>query len=230
MPRRRDVVWALAGAGLSVLAPRLGRASSDSVARSLEAEMSARRARGETITGDWLLASMTGLDARQKRVATFELVRGVPYRLSRWTGDPDSLFTQGQGDCRHKAAAEQRMFARQGLAAERIVVLFDWADLPIPRAILKLLPETRGFHDTVEVEIGGRAVIIDATWDRGLASAGFPVQAEWDGNSPTTPVTEGPVSILRPGDIPEGQDLYLFLGFRPPVRERTQAFNQAFNG
>lgn len=230
MPHRRDVLRALAGAGLASLAPLPSRASSDALVGSLEAEMAARRARGETITGDWLLGNMADLDPREKRVATFELVRDVPYRLSRWTGDPDSLFAKGQGDCRHKSAAGHHMFMRQGVPAERIVVMFDWADLPIPRKILDILPETRSFHDTVEIQLGGQTVAVDATWDPALAAAGFPFQPEWDGISSTVSVTQGSVTVLRPGDVPEGQNLYDFLGIRAPILEKTQAFNRAFNG
>ncbi|EOD1045502.1 hypothetical protein ACJET8_004027 [Citrobacter farmeri] len=66
----------------------------------------ARRTAKETITPGWILQSL-GLQpgSTELRRAIFELVRRVPYQLGSWNNQSMSLFEQGFGDCRHKAAA-----------------------------------------------------------------------------------------------------------------------------
>ncbi len=95
-----------------------------------------------------------------------------------------SLFQQGFGDCRHKAAAAERLLTDGGITAKRKLVRFDWADLPVPADILAILPQTQGFHDTVAFELQGKTYLFDAT-GYGLARSGFPGDAFWDGNSDT---------------------------------------------
>ncbi len=86
-----------------------------------------------------------------------------------------SLFQQGFGDCRHKAAAAERLLTDGGITAKRKLVRFDWADLPVPADILAILPQTQGFHDTVAFELQGKTYLFDATRDMALRGAGFPV-------------------------------------------------------
>lgn len=74
-----------------------------------------------------------------------------------------SLFQQGFGDCRHKAAAAERLLTDGGITAKRKLVRFDWADLPVPADILAILPQTQGFHDTVAFELQGKTYLFDAT-------------------------------------------------------------------
>jgi len=77
--------------------------------------------------------------------------------------------------------------------------------------------------------VDGVSIIVDPTWDPALAAAGFPILPAWDGVSPTAPVTNGSLTVIRPGDVPNGANLYEHFGIRWPVRERTLAFNRAFN-
>ncbi len=105
----------------------------------------ARRTAKETITPGWILQSL-GLQpgSTELRRAIFELVRRVPYQLGSWNNQSMSLFEQGFGDCRHKAAAAERLLVAGGITAKRKLVQFDWADLPVPPEILAILPQTRG--------------------------------------------------------------------------------------
>jgi hypothetical protein len=228
MHRRTLLTIGTAAAVLATIRPAAAEASFSTTVLQVEAEMNAMRAAGQSVTGAWLVDALGALDARLKRVAAFELVRRIPYKLSAWTGDPESLFNTGRGDCRHKEAAERRLLSRMGEDATHVRILFDWADLPIPRDILNLT-DTRGFHDAVEAAIDGNSVIVDATWDPALAAAGFPVLPAWDGVSATAPVTNGTLTVVRPGDLPKDANLYEHFGVSWPVRERTLAFNRAFN-
>lgn len=229
MNRRHLLLGGMAASLLTTIRPAFGQADFGQIVLKVEDSMKSRRDAGQPITADWLLDGLGTMDPRLKRIATFELVRRVPYKLSGWTGDPESLFNQGRGDCRHKEAATRRLLARQGYQAVHLRILFDWADLPIPKQILDNLTDTRGFHDAVELTVDGVSSLVDATWDPPLAAAGFPILPAWDGQSPTAPITSGNLTVVRPGDVPEGVNLYDHFGLRWPVRERTLAFNRAFN-
>ena len=195
----------------------------------MEQEIATRRASGRPVTCDWVVELIGQRPAVEVAICVFELVRRIPYRLGRWSGDPDSLFNLGAGDCRHKAAAQRRTMSRAGLSVRPVKVLFNWADLPIPSEILSILSETRGFHDTVEVNVSERWMLADATWDPPLARVGFPVMASWGGMTPTLGVTEGALQIFREGGLPADANPYDYFGVRWPERARTNEFNTALN-
>jgi hypothetical protein len=141
-----------------------------------------------------------------------------------------SLFRQGYGDCRHKAVAAETLLVAGGVNAKQKLVRFDWADLPIPSEILRMLPQTQGFHDTVVFELKGKELLFDATWDIALRGAGFPVMPSWDGNSQTWAVTGSKASGMESVQMPQpGQDIYSANQMSWPQREKTMAFNQALN-
>jgi transglutaminase-like putative cysteine protease len=232
MNRRRF----LTGAGALAFAP--GRvAAQDHTSQGLDAriadiqrELQAQRAAGKTPSCTWIAEQLrVGLTARDQRIAAFKIVQEVPYKLTAWTGNPDSLFAIDRGDCRHKSAALIQLMRAWKVDARPVQVPFNWADLPIPQSVLQPLAETRGFHDTVEVNVDGKMILVDATWDLALGKAGFPVLANWNGVEPTPAITPRAKVILREGDIKAGTDLYAYFGFKWPERKRTLAFNRAFN-
>ena len=227
---RRD----FARVGLAVVsAPFAGSAraesAADAVLHRIVASLADRHAENLPVPVSWVAERLAGHDATVQRIVAFHLLQQVPYRLTRWTGDPDSLFRAWRGDCRHKAFAQMRLFSALGVPVRHAKVRFDWADLPIPAAILAELPSTLGVHDTVALTIDGRPAIVDPTWDPSLAAAGFPVLGAWDGRSPTPMVTVGETRVAYPDSLPEGADPYGHLGVPWPNRERTQAFNRALN-
>ncbi|OJU48867.1 MAG: hypothetical protein BGO03_10940 [Mesorhizobium sp. 61-13] len=196
----------------------------------IQQEIAARGADGRPISVN-LIAGLikSELKEPERRIAAYRIVQNVPYKLTAWKGDPDSLFNLGQGDCRHKAAALRALMKALSIQAQHILMVFDWADLPIPAAILSHLVETRSFHDTVEIQQDGSSLLVDPTWDPDLAKAGFPVLTNWNGVDATLPITPKTTVIIRHGDFPKGTDLYAKFGIRWPERKRTQAFNRAFN-
>jgi transglutaminase-like putative cysteine protease len=195
----------------------------------VQAEIVARRAGKRPITASWVASRLgDGLTERERRGAAFLLVQSIPYKLTAWSGDADSLFVLGRGDCRHKAGGLLRLLKAWKMEARPIQVPFDWADLPIPADVMKPLKETRGVHDSVEVKIEGQYVLVDATWDPALGGAGFPVLNGWDGISPTLPITPKADVVIRPGDLKAGTNVFAYLGIKPE-RERTLQFNRSFN-
>ncbi|MHB0953954.1 MAG: hypothetical protein ACYC10_18790 [Allorhizobium sp.] len=230
MVNRRELLIGGGAALISFAAvPAARSADLAFVVRRLERDIRKKRDASQPISVEWVIQSLKDLEPQDKRIAVFELVRRVPYKLTSWKGDPMSLFSLGRGDCRHKEAATTRLFKAMDYRAQHVQVLFNWADLPIPQTILGNLVDTRGFHDTTEVVIEGNNVLVDPTWDPLLAKGGFPILANWDGVTPTTPVTRGKLTSIRPGDVSPGVNLYEKYGIPWPVRKQTLAFNREFN-
>ena len=226
----------LIAAGGFTLSPRLLIAQDQNaqirMARvaAVERAMAARRSQSKPIPAEWIVGQLgEGMTDRDRRIMGFELVRNIPYRLTTWKGDPDSLFALGRGDCRHKSAALLRLMRVWKFEARAVQVLFDWADLPIPSSIIRVLGETRGVHDTVEVDIDGAMKLVDPTWSLEFRAAGFPVQMAWDGRRPTLSVTLKANAIVRPGDLKQGENIYAHFKLEWPRRENVLAFNRAFN-
>lgn len=168
--------------------------------------------------------------ALDHRTLAFELVRALPYRLSRFdAATPDALFATGHGDCRHKALALHRLFKALGETSRTVLMPFDWKDLPIPASVLRGLSETRGFHDCVEIEIDGAFRLADATWDKALLSVGFPGRPDWDGLSATPAITERAGPVIQHGSYKSYGELFDRFKIRWPQRDKTLAFNRAFN-
>lgn len=231
MKTRRDFLCFSGFIALGV-ATRRASAAIDVVERVLIAEsaIAKRIATTNAVSAEFVLASLgADMGPVETRIAIFELVRRVPYKLTSWTGDPMSLFSLQRGDCRHKATAANQLLRKSSFRSDHRVVTFDWADLPIPPEILALLTDTRSFHDTVYVNIDGRQVLFDATWDPALGLAGFPVTNAWDGNTSTAAITQGKTQIVRQNDIPKGSNMYEHFGVKWPNREKTLAFNRSFN-
>ena len=229
MNRREFAYFWLAAVSGLFAKPARAEKTADVLVRQVSSGLARRRAEGLPVPVSWVVEQLSGHDAVEQRIAAFHLLQQIPYRLTRWTGDPDSLFQGWRGDCRHKAFAQMRLFSALGVPVRHAKVRFDWADLPIPGHILSELPQTLGIHDTVELTVDGRHVIVDPTWDPPLATTGFPVLEAWNGYSPTPMVTLGQTVVAYPDGLPAGVSAYDHLGVPWPIRERTQAFNRALN-
>lgn len=208
----------------------LGQTGSQSDVEQIIAALKARQLAKQATPADWVALQLKQLPEAERASAAFAVVQSVPYRISRWTGDPDSLFGMGRGDCRHKAFGQMRLFKALGLRVRHVKTRFDWADLPIPAPVLNNLSVTLGVHDSVAVQTGADWVIVDATWDPKLARLGFPVAGSWDGRSQTRPITQGSLRSIFADEMPKGTNPYELLSVPWPIRSRTQAFSRALNG
>jgi hypothetical protein len=82
-----------------------------------------------------------------------------------------------------------------GMFFEKLNIPFKYATYLFPgmirrsdnppelRQAVKLLP--LGTHLACRINLDGRWVLVDATWDFKLKKAGFPVNENWDGTSST---------------------------------------------
>jgi len=113
-------------------------------------------------------------------------------------------LTMKQGDCRHKSLLLYNLLQQNTFDAEKIKVVFDWKDLPIPPEILGILKKsgTKWSHDALKVKINDNySVNVDCTWNLELEDKGFPVTKDWDGVSHTKQVTEGKLEFYPAEDF-----------------------------
>lgn len=116
------------------------------------------------------------------RVALFGAIRDLPYATDG-AHNAAGLARHGRGDCLAKSDLLARDLALLGRATRRVRWRYHLPDQP---PAVALLPSREDIHSAVEVCIGGRWVLIDATHDPPLARGGLTV-ADWDGLGATPP-------------------------------------------
>jgi len=133
-----------------------------------------------------------GLDTRDSMVSIFAHIRDIPYSLIVPLQDPktsiEQLLIAGKGSCGPKHYLLAEMYRKLNLSVVFATIAFSWndPDLQYPPDIRKQavrLPVA--YHLSCRVQIGCRWILVDATWDRPLGRAGFPVNDHWDGYSET---------------------------------------------
>ena len=131
-----------------------------------------------------------GLDTRQSMISVFTHIRDIPYSLRvplpNPENSPELLLAAGKGSCGPKHYLLAEMVRKLNLSVIYTTTAFVWddPDLHYPPELRKLarrLPVA--YHLACRVQIGCRWILVDATWDRPLAKAGFPVNDHWDGYS-----------------------------------------------
>lgn len=133
-----------------------------------------------------------GLDTRDSMVSIFTHIRDIPYSLtvpaSGYKSSIEQLLAAGKGSCGPKHYLLAEMFRKLNLSVVYATIPFLWddPDLDYPpglREMAKALPIA--YHLACRVQVGCHWILVDATWDRPLAPAGFPVNDQWDGYSET---------------------------------------------
>jgi hypothetical protein len=133
-------------------------------------------------------------DARQR---LFEYVQAIPYqamgvcKLESPAEFVVDVVRNMRGDCRHKHLLLRELFIRTGETVELAKMMYDIRDLPLPQDSLEpfLGSCTTYTHLALILTTGGKRTLVDATWDPGLAKAGFPVNTGWNGLDDTLSVT-----------------------------------------
>ncbi len=117
-------------------------------------------------------------------ISLFEKAQRIPYYCLR-ERDPDKLLKMNKGCCLEKNGFLGREYKKLGIQVKYLLINFDWRSLPIPRVIIDKKEDHLGQHLAIKIQIDGKWVIVDSTWDPGLEKAGFPVTKNWDGKSDT---------------------------------------------
>jgi hypothetical protein len=133
-----------------------------------------------------------GLTPAEARVSLFLHVRDIPYSLTVSMTDPttapERILALGKGYCGPKHYLLAALFRLLGLDVVYATFPFLWndPDLQYPPELRQLAAGMPvAYHLACRVRINGQWVLVDATWDRPLSAAGFPVNEHWDGFSDT---------------------------------------------
>lgn len=148
---------------------------------------------GESIVNIKFEEWTAGLDPKAARIAVFNNIRDIPYMIvpelrSPETG-PSGLLEQNQGSCQPKHWLLAIYFKKLGIPVKYATYPFHWhaghliSYTPELKSMMQSLPVSN--HLAVKAYIGGNWALVDATYDLALSKAGFPVNAGWDGVSPT---------------------------------------------
>lgn len=141
------------------------------------------------------------LSPQDARIRVFEQVRDIPYFLVPQQDDPylwaASILEAHKASCSPKHYLLGLLLGKIGIPVKYTTYQFRWSEQPLkyPDNLRKLtqgLPF--GYHVACKARINNCDVLLDATWDIRLRSAGFPVNITWDGLSDTlnavTPVAQ----------------------------------------
>jgi len=128
----------------------------------------------------------------------FETIRDVPYVLRGFPSPASDLcedhlqqiFAERRGGCTEKSEALAHVLTRLGIQVEFGVVSFLWSDtlrtfrVASPTTIARLAEGLEEcYHTLLFGSIGQRSVLLDPTWDAGLADLGVPINLHWDASS-----------------------------------------------
>jgi hypothetical protein len=145
-----------------------------------------------------------GLDTRKSMISIFSHIRDIPYSFIVSIPDPktspEQLLVAGKGSCGPKHYLLAEMYRKLNLSVVFATIAFSWndPDLRYPAELRKQvvwLPAA--YHLACRVQIGCRWILVDATWDRPLGRAGFPVNDHWDGYSETRCAVKPLKSLVR---------------------------------
>jgi transglutaminase-like putative cysteine protease len=133
-----------------------------------------------------------GLTPEESTVNIFDKIRDIPYYVIAEHLDlekgPSGMLKENKGSCTPKHYLLGMMYQRLGVDVRYHTYSFMWKDLDIEYSgVLKDLSERIPvtYHLACEAFLGERWVLLDATWDKGLAGTDFPVNENWDGKSNT---------------------------------------------
>ncbi|MFH1797763.1 MAG: transglutaminase domain-containing protein [Candidatus Omnitrophota bacterium] len=124
------------------------------------------------------------------RVSVFEHIRDIPYAIDLKLFDneksSEAMIKKNKGFCVSKHYLLGVMFKELGIPVKYCSYPFRWSELKAIssdslKAAAEKLPVT--YHFACEAYIVNRWILIDATWDRALKTAGFPINDRWDGKS-----------------------------------------------
>jgi hypothetical protein len=145
-----------------------------------------------------------GLDVKDSAISIFKHIRDIPYSLAVPMTDPsiapEQILSLWKGYCGPKHYLLAEMYRRLGYEVVYVTFPFLWndRDLLYPPELRQLatgLPVAH--HLACRVRINNRWVLVDATWDRPLKRAGFPVNEYWDGQADTLCAVKSLQSAVR---------------------------------
>ena len=100
----------------------------------------------------------------------------------------ESILNTNKASCSPKHYLLGFLFEKLGIRVKYMTYPFKWDKQPIKYTdeLMRLAQGSPiGYHSVCKAFIDGKWILVDATWDLSLLKAGFPVNQNWDGVSPT---------------------------------------------
>ncbi len=159
-----------------------------------------------------------------KIITLFEKVQKIPYKVCKFNEEEIDENIK-YGDCRHKSTLLYNLLQKEGFEVNKLGVIFDWKDLPIPDNILSILKNsgTIWTHYSLSAKIRDNWIKVDCTWDPPLKKLGFPVTIKWNGLVDTKQVTEGKLRFYEVKDY-SGDSKRIKI-----IKEEAYSFADALN-
>jgi hypothetical protein len=133
-----------------------------------------------------------GLSPQDARIKVFEHIRDIPYFLIPQQDDPylwaASILAANKGACSPKHYLMGLLLEKMGIPVKYTTYQFRWIEQPLnyPDDLKELARHLSfSYHVVCNAGINNRFVLLDASWDIRLRTAGFPVNVSWDGLSDT---------------------------------------------
>lgn len=170
------------------------------------------------------------LGENKEIIQSFETVQKIPYRVCKYEEENINENIKF-GDCRHKSQLLLNLLTEKGFKAQKIKVIFNWRDLPIPKNTINILKNssTVWTHDIVRVKIHGNYLYLDPTWNPELEKKGFPVTKEWNGLEDTKQVTDGEIEFYKEKEFNEKKEEILKEHKIKIDKEEAYKFAEALN-
>jgi len=139
----------------------------------------------------------------EKIITLFEKVRDIPYG-DIGSRNPLDVYTQNKGTCSGKHELLKGLYKELGIPVKDFIIMHKFKELPItyPTNIQEVLDATDIIdpHNFIKIEVDGKWVTVDVTWDKNLKKLDFPINENWDGK------TNMNVSVAQGGEIYETEN------------------------
>ena len=143
-------------------------------------------------------------------IEIFNQVRDIPYRIPLYLDEPEG---EHGGSCLYKVEVLKKLLEAEGLECRYRIGTFLWSQLNLPEEVMQAEHNDRGEHVWLEVCINNKWIILDPSWDIGLARI-FSINS-WDGISDTN-IAVKPIEIL---DVSTSADIMNFDNYEEAFLE-----------
>lgn len=132
------------------------------------------------------------LGPKESRISIFEHVRDIPWELIPELIDPENgpvgILMHNKGSCSPKHFLLGLLYQELRIPIKYATYPLKWNDLDIAypielRKLANAMPLE--YHVACKAFINNKWILLDATWDPPLKTAGFPINENWDGFSNT---------------------------------------------
>lgn len=169
-----------------------------------------------------------GSSGKEALIKVFEKVRDIPFQFIG-SRDIDSMLKAGVGTCNAKHMLLKELADGLGYKTRYIVDKFNLSDflkgldhddsriVELEEIASRMSPY---YHTYLQIEINGKWVSVDITFDSAIARYGFVVATEWDGDSDTR-LPHAPLETHVVKDEP-GQLKERLLSDEPPENKQLR--------